>query len=78
MKTKYLILRSNGANGYWSYMGVIRHDKAPISTLFNDRFLNTGVEAAVQFDSKEEALTFLSSLGLVNKFFKIEEVYIVD
>ena len=78
MKKKFLILRSNRCNGYWSYLGKPKEDRETyITDVLGDRFLLTGVEDAVQFDSKEEAeelIQKLSQLGI----FKIEEIYIND
>lgn len=80
MERKYLILKSNGCNGYWSYMGKEKTYNQPITkSVFFDRFVCVDVADAVQFDTKEDAEIFISKLGMNGKtFFKIEEVYVVQ
>jgi len=69
MKIKYLILKSNGGQAHWNYMGKVRdlYQKSITSSHFLDRFLCIDVKDVQQFDSYEEAEGFISKLG-IDKF----------
>lgn len=56
METKFIILRSNNCNGYWSYYSEFKERDRYIVDRFGDRFLNTDVKDAKRFDTREDAL----------------------
>lgn len=63
MEKKYIILKSNGCNGFWSYLGKKLERESYITDDLNDRFILTGVEEAVQFDTHEEAVEEIKSFS---------------
>jgi hypothetical protein len=70
MKEKFVILKSNECNGFWSYYGHPIDRDEPIVDEFNDRFISTDTTEAVQFDSYDaavEEIKSFESLGSVKE-----------
>jgi len=74
---KFVILKSNGCNCYWSYMGPVKSGRI-ISDIFNDRFLGVDVKNAVMFNTYEEAENTLELFGMQSGIFKIEKIYLIN